>query len=125
MDNDGRIDLIVMDQNQPLAYFHNATERAGNFITFRLQGTRSNRDGIGAQLVLSVQGQRQTAFQPGGGSYLSACDGRIHLGVGEATEIDSVDVLWPSGNRDRWETLAVNTGYLLREGDRSAKPLPG
>ena len=46
-DNDGRVDVLVLNQNQPLVYLHNRTESAGHFIRFRLEGTRSNRDASG------------------------------------------------------------------------------
>ena len=54
LDNDGRPDFVIMVQNEPLAYFHNQTERAGHFVTFRLEGTDSNRDGVGARVVVNT-----------------------------------------------------------------------
>ena len=60
----------------------------------------------------------------GGGSYLSACDGRLHFGLGASTSVDSVEVRWPSGRLDRWTDLAADTGYRLREGDRPPSPWP-
>jgi tetratricopeptide (TPR) repeat protein len=125
LDNDGRIDLLVLAQDEPLAYFHNRTERAGHFVTFRLEGTRSNRDGVGARVVVTTNQGRQVAQRVGGGSYLSACDGRLHFGLGASTTIDSVEVRWPSGCVDRWKGLRADTGYLLREGDPAPKPLAG
>jgi hypothetical protein len=124
LDNDGRIDFLVMAQDGPMAYFHNRTERPGHFVTFRLEGTASNRDGVGAKVVIQTAAGRRVAQRVGGGSYLSACDDRIHFGLGESTSVDSVEVLWPSGRRDRWTNLAADTGYRLREGDPAARPLP-
>jgi hypothetical protein len=125
LDNDGRVDLLIMAQDGPLAYFHNRTERPGHFVTFRLEGTASNRDGVGARVVVAAAGHRQVAQRVGGGSYLSACDDRLHFGLGASTSVDSVEVLWPSGRLDRWTDLAADTGYRLREGDPSASPLAG
>jgi tetratricopeptide (TPR) repeat protein len=125
LDNDGRVDFLVMAQDGPLAWFHNRTERPGHFVTFLLEGTRSNRDGVGARVVVETKRERRVAHRVGGGSYLAACDGRIHLGLGASTSVDAVEVLWPSGRRDRWTGLAADAGYRLREGDRSARPLPG
>ncbi len=94
-------------------------------MTFRLEGTVSNRDGVGARVVVVSAGRRQVAQRVGGGSYLSACDGRLHFGLGASTSVDSVEVRWPSGRLDRWTNLAAETGYRLREGDPAAKPLDG
>jgi enediyne biosynthesis protein E4 len=125
LDNDGRPDLLVMGQNEPLAYFHNQTDHPGHFVTFRLEGTRSNKDGIGARVVVTTAQGRQIAQRLGGGSYLSACDGRLHFGLGASTSIQSVEVRWPSGQVDRWTDVGADAGYLLREGDPVIKPLAG
>jgi enediyne biosynthesis protein E4 len=125
LDNDGRIDLVVLAQDEPLAYFHNQTERALHFVTFRLEGTDSNRDGVGARVVVATASGRQVAQRVGGGSYLSACDGRLHFGLGASTSVESVEVRWPSGRLDRWKNIPADTGYLLREGDPAPRPLAG
>jgi enediyne biosynthesis protein E4 len=123
LDNDGRIDLLVVAQDDPLAYFHNRTEGAQHFVTFRLEGTGSNRDGVGARVVVATASGRLTAQRVGGGSYLSASDGRLHFGLGASSSIESVEVRWPSGRIDRWKNIAADTGYLLREGDPAPRPL--
>jgi hypothetical protein len=125
LDNDGRVDFLVIAQDGPLAYFHNRTDRGGHFVTFRLEGTASNRDGVGARVVVTAAGRRQVGQRVGGGSYLSACDGRLHFGLGASTSVDSVEVRWPSGRLDRWTNLAADAGYRLREGDAAVKPLAG
>ncbi len=125
LDNDGRADFLVMGQNEPLAYFHNQTEAPGHFVTFRLEGTDSNRDGVGARVIVSTAKGRQVSQRLGGGSYLSACDGRLMFGLGASTLIQSVEVRWPSGRLDRWTDLTADTGYLIREGDALIKPLAG
>ncbi len=61
LDNDGRIDAVVLSQNEPMAYFHNQTQQPGHFVTFRLEGTKSNRDGVGARVTVTADGQRQVA----------------------------------------------------------------
>jgi hypothetical protein len=125
LDNDGRIDLVVLAQDEPLAYFHNKTERASHYVMFRLEGMDSNRDGVGARVVVATASSRQVAQRVGGGSYLSACDGRLHFGLGASTSVESVEVRWPSGRLDRWRNVAADTGYLLHEGDPAPRPLAG
>ena len=126
LDNDGRVDAVVISQNEPVAFLHNLTDlKRGHFITFLLEGTTSNRDAVGATVSLKCGGRMQVAPRLGGGSYQSAGDPRMHFGLGESQTVDSVDVRWPSGQVDRYSKLAADTGYRLREGDPIANPLPG
>jgi hypothetical protein len=80
---------------------------------------------VGAEVVVVSGGKRQAAWRFGGGSYASACDPRLHFGLGASTRVDAVEVRWPSGQVDRHENLEADTGYHLREGEREAKPLAG
>jgi hypothetical protein len=125
LDNDGRIDAAVVVQDEPLVYLHNRTPQAGHFVTLGLEGRWSNRDAIGARVVVEAGGRRRVAWRCGGGSYQSAGDPRLHFGLGSATRVRRVDVLWPSGCCDRFEDLGVDRGYRLREGEREPAPLPG
>jgi len=125
LDNDGRIDAVIIAQNEPLAYFHNRTRNAGSFVTFRLEGTGSNRDGVGARVTIKAGGRRQFAQRIGGGSYLSANEPRLHFGLGESSRLEHVEVRWPSGRIDSHADLPADTGYLLREGHRTPQPLVG
>jgi hypothetical protein len=124
LDNDGRLDLVILSQGKPLAYFHNRSRRVGHSISFSLEGTRSNRDAVGALVSVEVGGRRQTRQRVGGGSYQSANDHRLHYGLGEATRVDLVEVRWPSGQCDRFGGLQADATYHLREGDPAAKRIP-
>jgi tetratricopeptide (TPR) repeat protein len=124
LDNDGRVDLLVLSQNQPLAYFHNRTQ-TGHFATFHLTGRPSNREGIGAKVSLTAGGRRRVVTREGGGSYQSASDLRIHFGLGDVDHIDEVEVAWPAGRVDRYRDLRADTGYTLKEGAGEAAPLTG
>jgi tetratricopeptide (TPR) repeat protein len=123
LDNDGLVDAIVLAQNEPLAYFHNRTKHAGHFVTFRLDGTKSNRDGVGARVTVMAGGRRQVAQRLGGGSYQSANDPRLHFGLGKGKRIERVEVRWPSGRIDRYAGLNADCGYLLRESAQRPEPL--
>jgi enediyne biosynthesis protein E4 len=126
LDNDGRPDLVIVAEGQPLAYFHNRGP-SGHFITLKLEGMApgSNRDGVGARVTLRAGGRRQVGERIGGGSFLSASDGRLHFGLGASREVESVEVRWPSGRVGRYERLPADAAYLLREGRPEATPLPG
>jgi hypothetical protein len=125
LDNDGRIDLLLVGENAPLALFRNQTASPGHFLTLALEGTVSNRDGIGTRVAVTVSGRTQVAALLGGGSYLSASDQRLHFGLGSASKVDRVEVTWPSGRVDVHDALAAGAGYRLREGDLVPKPLAG
>ncbi len=124
LDNDGRIDAVLLAQNEPLAYLHNRS-RGGHFVTFRLEGAGSNRDGVGARVTLVSGGHRRVVQRVGGGSYQSACDPRLHFGLGDRAWVEEVEVRWPSGRVDRHLGLPADAGYLLREGIPAPGPLPG
>jgi len=124
LDNDGRLDLVAIPQNEPLVYFHNRTA-GGHFLTVHLEGTRSNRDAVGAVVTVTAGGRRRRAWRIGGGSYQSACDPRLHFGLGDCRRVESLEVRWPSGRVDRHAGLAGDAAYLLREGAASPVALPG
>jgi len=124
LDNDGRVDLLVLAQNQPLAFFHNRT-RGGRWLTLRLEGTASNRDAVGARVSVTAGGRTRTAWRFGGGSYQSASDTRLHFGLGRAERAERVEVTWPSGRSERFDDLTADAGYLLREGAGQPAPLAG
>ncbi len=117
LDNDGRTDALLVAQNEPLVFLHNQTERAGHWVSFRLEGRRSNRDAVGARVILRAGGRRLVADRFGGGSYLSANDPRLHFGLGASVRIEDVEVRWPSGQVDRHDDLEADAVYHLREGD--------
>jgi len=125
LDNDGRVDLLIVAEGEPLAYFRNTSKGTGRSLTLRLEGSSSNRDAVGAKVVVVAGGRRQVAQRTGGGSYLSAPDPRLRFGLGPAGRAESVEVTWPSGRVDRWVDLASGRGYRLREGDPEPAPLPG
>ena len=126
LDNDGRPDLLIVSQDGPLAYFRNRSEGPGRSATFRLEGgPASGRDAVGARVTVLAGGRRQVAVRFGGGSFQSASDPRVRVGLGPVDWIDEVEVRWPSGRVDRHAGLPAGAGHLLREADPAAAPLPG
>ena len=127
LDNDGRVDAVAVCQNEPVVYLHNQTPResTGHFLVLRLEGTKSNRDGVGATVTVQCGERHWVAVRYGGGSYQSANDPRLRFGLGTAVKADRVEVRWPTGKFDRFSGLVADTGYLLREGDAMAVPLKG
>ena len=115
LDNDGRVDLLLVAQGEPLVYLHNRSA-AGHSLTLRLEGTASNRDAVGARVTVTACGHRWQAWRIGGGSYQSAGDPRIHFGLGPGRRVELVEVHWPSGRVDRYRDLIADASYRLREG---------
>jgi tetratricopeptide (TPR) repeat protein len=124
LDNDGKLDLLIVSEGAPLACLRNQGP-AAHFVTLKLEGTASNRDAVGARVTVTSAGKTQVAQRCGGGSFLSACDQRVHFGLGTAARIESIEVRWPSGRVDHHSNLATDTGYLLREGEPHAHTLRG
>ncbi len=114
LDNDGKVDLVFVSQQSPLAYFHNET-KGGRSVAFQLEGVRSNREGTGAVITLEAGGRQRKAWKTGGGSFQSASDPRVFFGLGD-DQVERVTVRWPSGQVDVIEGVAVGSCYHLKEG---------
>ena len=124
LDNDGRPDVVLVPQDGPVALLRNRTP-GGHFVTVRLEGTESARDAVGARVVVIDGDRRLVGWRAGGGSYQSSPDPRLHFGLGGSSGPVSIEVAWPSGRVDRLDGLAVDSGYLIREGDAPPATLPG
>jgi hypothetical protein len=120
-DNDGDIDVLVINLNDRPTLLRNDTPKVNHWVTIRLVGTKSNRDGIGARLRLRAGGRTQTAEVRGDGSYLSHNDMRAHFGLGGADRVQSLEIRWPSGAIDTTQELAADRFYVAVEG-RGVKP---
>ncbi|WP_165251000.1 FG-GAP-like repeat-containing protein [Paludisphaera soli] len=123
LDDDGRPEILIVADGEPLACFHQA-DSPGRSITLQLVGAASNRDAVGAKATLTAAGRRQVGVRFGGGSYQSAGSPRLHFGLGSAPKVDRLEIAWPSGRRDVFEDLAADRGYRITEGDPSPAPLP-
>jgi hypothetical protein len=115
-DNDGRLDVLVNNQNGPAQLFHNRDRSPNHWVSFKTVGVKSNRDGYGARFTLLAGGMRQAASVRAGSSYLSHSDSRVYFGLGAASRIERVSVLWPSGARDELRGLDAGAVYVVTEG---------
>jgi hypothetical protein len=97
LNNDGREDVVISSNNGPAWALLNETETSNHWITLKLAGTKSNRDGIGARVKLSTIAGDQYMTATTAGSYQSSSDKRVHFGLGMATQINEIEILWPSG----------------------------
>jgi hypothetical protein len=122
LDNDGRADLVISHQNEPVFLLRNTGGPRGfrnHWLGVELVG-RKNRDLVGARIIVEVDGKRLTRFAVGGGSYLSASDPRHLFGLEKATAIDRVTVVWPWGDSQQWDGKLFHVDRYWRgvEGDK-------
>ena len=96
----------------------NATATANKGVRLELvgNGISSNRNAIGARLEIEAGGRTLVRFVHGGGSYLSASDRRIVVGLGTASKADRVAVTWPDGKRQEFRDLEAGRGWRLTQG---------
>lgn len=97
LNNDGRIDAVVTTNGGPAYVLMNQTEQSGHWITLRLIGHKSNRDGIGAVVEVQTAKGKQWATVTASSGYLSASDPRVHFGLGTSPAASCVEIRWPSG----------------------------
>jgi hypothetical protein len=97
INNDGRIDAVVTENNGPAHVLINETSTLNHWLGIYLAGHRSNRDAIGAVVKITTPQGPQWETVSTSGSYLSASDKRLHFGLGAATEAQTVEIHWPSG----------------------------
>jgi len=115
-DNDGDIDALVINMNERPTLLRNDTPPGHHWITVRLVGSKSNRDGIGARVRIDAGKQKQTTLVRGDGSYMSHSDTRAHFGLGETARVERLEIRWPSGVVDTATGLAADRFYVAREG---------
>ncbi len=99
--NDGKVDLLVTNNNDGADLLENRTAGANHWLKLKLEGTHCNRDAVGAKVTLTAGNYRRTQEVRAGNSYLSQSDLRLHFGVGNRTSIDSLQVSWPCGKKQR------------------------
>jgi hypothetical protein len=115
-DNDGRVDVLVVDSEGRPLLFHNRTEPGAQWLGALLEGTTSNRDGYGAVLTAKVGDRRLLRQCQTAGSYLSSSDPRVHFGLGTAAQVDELTVRWPGGREDTYRNVPVGRYVTIREG---------
>ena len=125
-DNDGHVDALVVDAEGPPLLLHNESKSTGHWLSFTLigDGVRCNRDGYGAQVVVTAGGLTQTRVCHADGSYLSSSDKRVHVGLGKAARAGRVSVHWPDGRVDAYLDVAGDRGYVVREGHKTLDTRP-
>ena len=118
LDRDGDLDLVVNHIDRTASIYEN-TLPTGNAIAIQLKGDRPNTHGVGARILAYGPAGTQLLENFTTRGYLSACPPELHLGLGEATRLDSLVVVWPGGAYQKIKDVAAGGSLVLRQGDAS------
>jgi hypothetical protein len=118
LNNDGRVDLVVVNRDAPVAYLQNM-EKGGHSLGLRLLGTKSSRTPVGSRVTCRAGGRETVRWLPSGTSYLSASDPRVWFGLGDAREVEQLEIVWPAGQVQRWSHVRGDRIVTVSEGSDS------
>jgi hypothetical protein len=121
IDNDGDIDMVVWNRNEPPSLLRNDLKSANHWLQVRLTGTKSNRAAIGSSVTVQFAGRKQVQVVLSQSSFTSASDLRLHFGLGDAKSAELV-VRWPTGARERFAVPGLDRVLSLVEGSGTAVP---
>jgi hypothetical protein len=123
LDADGDIDVVVMNMNAPPSVLRNGTAAGRHWLSVSLRGTRSNRHGMGATVIVTAGGRTQARAVLSQTSYYSVDDLRSFFGLGASARAERVEVRWPSGAVDRLVDVDGDRVITVEEGTsgRSAR----
>ena len=115
LNNDGRVDLVVVHRDAPAAVLLNRTG-TGHWLGLRMRGAKSGPNPVGTRVTYRVGGRTATRWVTTGTSYLAAGDPRLWLGLGPAAAVEHLEVRWPSGLVQSWSGLPADAYLDLDEG---------
>jgi len=114
-DNDGDIDILIINLNEPPSLLRNDLTGKSNWIKVKLDGVKSNRSAIGARVLVHYGGKTQAQAVLSQSSFFSCSDSRLHFGLGNSTLAD-IDVYWPSGLHETFKQIPANRLITIKEG---------
>jgi hypothetical protein len=114
-DNDGDIDIYITNLNDRGVFLRNNKGNQNRWLTLKLVGTTSNRDGIGARIEINSGGIKQTTQKKSASGYLSQNDPRLHFGLAKNEMVDRIEIIWPSGKKQVLENVKANQILTVTE----------
>jgi enediyne biosynthesis protein E4 len=123
LDNDGQLDVVVVQTNDPVALLRNVSADANHWVGIELAG-RDRADVVGTRVMLEAAGRTQTRFAKGGGSYASSPDRRFVFGLGKEAKGAKLSVVWPDGSRQEWADLLVDRYHVVTQGQERLSAPP-
>jgi hypothetical protein len=118
LDGDGRIDVVATALGEPAQIWMNRSEGSGHWLDVALEGTRSNRDGIGAAIKVTTRSGSQFNHMTTSVCYASSSAGPVHFGLGADDKARSVEIRWPSGIVQTLESVAADRVIHVKESGR-------
>jgi enediyne biosynthesis protein E4 len=109
--NDGRVDIVVSSLGDTPELWENISPEDNTWLILKLTGTKSNRDGIGAEIRVGNQYNHMTSAV----GYASSSHFGVHFGTGEIKQVDRIEIKWPSGNRQQLTNVRTNQILNVRE----------
>ena len=117
-DNDGDLDLFQTTiQGDGHLFYRNNVGQDNNSIRLTLQGTKSGTDAFGAIVRVKTPAGIQTRIKSGGNGFLAHPDGRIIIGLGSAQSAEWIEIIWPSGLKERWDQVQAGSSLRIIEGE--------
>jgi enediyne biosynthesis protein E4 len=113
--NNGQLDILFTTLDGSPVLLRNERRSSGHWLRIKAQGAKSNRDGFGAQVEIRAGGQTQYAEIRANGSFESASDPRLHVGLGPASKVEAIRIRWPSGKVDNIDGEAADQELVIAE----------
>ncbi|MFS4493093.1 VCBS repeat-containing protein [Maribacter sp. 2308TA10-17] len=125
LDNDGDLDLVINNIDDPAGIFENNTkiDSTNSYLKFHFKGISPNIEGIGSQVEIFYGGQLQKQYFTPYRGYLSTVENSLHFGLGNVAQVDSVKVTWPNGNEQVLKQVKTNQEIVLHQIDAVKKEL--
>ncbi len=117
LNHDGRSDFVVTEVLGPTSLWINRGSSHHHWVGLHLVGTQSERDAIGAHVIIQAADSTSHHWVTGGDGYLSRNDAKLCIGLGETSQIESITVEWPSGSKQTFSIPATDAYWLLVEGE--------
>jgi hypothetical protein len=116
VDNDGDIDLLITNDGGPAQLYRNDVKEKGHWLSIRAKDPSLKRDAIGATITVSVGSKNITRVVAPAYSYLSSNDPRVHFGLGKATSVDQIVIVWPDGSSEKFAGVKADQFLVLEKG---------
>jgi hypothetical protein len=121
VNNDGHIDLLLMNEGGRAHLFQNMGVQKNHWLVVRAIDSELNRDAIGAKIIITIEGKQRIRMVNPGYSIMSSHDPRVHFGLGKATSVEQMVVIWPDGEEENFGSFKADQIVTLKKGHAKLK----